>query len=644
MLVKTAGYEVAGNMPGESIDMSLSADSLDHIMDILSDLYSNRPAAIVREYGTNAIDAHIISGQNLPVKITTPNRLNPNLIIQDFGAGMSKQVLMKTYSKYGASTKRGNDLEAGQLGLGSKSGFAYTDQFTVRSVHDGHCCELIMSRNDRGTAEMTVVFDYATEDHSGVTITIPIKSTDVYAVEQEANKFAMFATPGTVEVDNELNKIPESWTKVADNLYATNSISHHMVVMGNVAYPADLFKSTWVPYRGDRLIAFVEMGQVDFPPSREALKYTFHTEKTIDAIETYMHDSIAEQVKEDVGENKSRQSLVQAYQKTVKWHHYVAVKLPGDISLDDVARGTEHTSATLPVDIDNSADTISNYNANVRKRTDVKPNMAILEIANKMDTEFYAVTDYEGVRLTRDQARKILSVDSDFAGREIILFQNGADEVADLFNNWKHISWNDVKKIKLRKTPTATSVDKVGDEYNGVHVHNRRLSSEKLMKTNGPAYYISRSALNEIRTTGLPRGDYKVFIVAAAKQKAFVNKNPHAKSLKEYVNNRRKQINKHIENSEHVKNSLSWSSQRHVFRWVDFTKVTNQDFLNKVKLGKTGYKWCLLSGSSSWYSSNMRSYLEDNYPLIQGSPLSTRTTRNHAMQYVNMIGENNVSA
>lgn len=639
MLVKTNGYDVSGNMPGDAMDMSLSSDSLEHIMDILSDLYSNRPAAIVREYGTNAMDSHIISGQVKPIEIQTPSRLNPNLVIRDFGEGMSKQVLIDTYSKYGASTKRGNNLEAGQLGLGSKSGFAYTDQFTVRSVNNGHCCELIMSRNDRGAAEMTIAVDYATDDPSGVTITIPIKSFDVELVISEVQDFATYATPGTVSVNGKINEIPEHWEKIADNLYCSSEISHHMIVMGNVAYPAKIFDNIWMPYRAKRIIAFVGMGEVDFVPSRENLKYTLHTQRTILNIEQYLLDSITEQAKDLIENADTIRSKIQAYKLVRQWDRYfpngiVAIDFREEI--EEAVGNSKFFRSKMPHDISDRHDRIYNEHHEV---------LTFDKIAHIIDSDRTVVTGFPSDRVSRDQARKILAMKPNLAGQSVLMFEEENEVIKDIFTDWTFLSWEDFKSVRVARPRNSKPKNKTqeGDLYLADLVHHRKMGyNPRMMKVTGPSYYCSQSELNEMSTQSFPREDFKLFIVIPSRQAAFAKKNPHAKSLKDYVRTRQIQIRNHINGSDNIMKALEYShSPIQIRRSVQVGKITNQDFLSKIRLAQTGHKWAAL-GERYYGGRAFSEYISKNYPLVRLYSYNSALEQEHMTDYINMIGEKNV--
>lgn len=108
-------------------------------MTILRDnIYTDKILAVLREYSSNAWDAHRMVGRgDLPIQITLPDNDSPSLVIRDFGPGMSPREVFCIYTQYGESTKRGTDDAVGMMGIGSKSAFAYSDSFTVTSWNGG---------------------------------------------------------------------------------------------------------------------------------------------------------------------------------------------------------------------------------------------------------------------------------------------------------------------------------------------------------------------------------------------------------------------------------------------------------------------------------------------------------------------------
>src|SRR4051794_3841103 len=124
MLADKSDIQIESTVTGDRVPMTLDETALVHIMSVLTNLYSDPEYAIIREYATNAWDAHIEAGILRPIEVVTPTDLSPYLSIQDWGVGLDKDGIERIYSKYGASTKRESNDFNGQLGMGCKSALA----------------------------------------------------------------------------------------------------------------------------------------------------------------------------------------------------------------------------------------------------------------------------------------------------------------------------------------------------------------------------------------------------------------------------------------------------------------------------------------------------------------------------------------
>lgn len=89
---------------------------------------------MIRELSCNAKDAHVDAGKgDVPFEIHLPNDLEPWFAVTDFGIGLSHEDVTGLYRTYFDSTKTKSNDVTGQFGIGSKSPFAYVDQFTVEA-------------------------------------------------------------------------------------------------------------------------------------------------------------------------------------------------------------------------------------------------------------------------------------------------------------------------------------------------------------------------------------------------------------------------------------------------------------------------------------------------------------------------------
>ena len=103
----------------QSVSFGIKESGLSHIFNVLrNQLYSDKILAVIREYSTNAVDAHIEVGKaDLPILVTLPSALTPEFKVRDFGRGLTETQVSEIYAMYGESTKRGTNEQIGHLKL-----------------------------------------------------------------------------------------------------------------------------------------------------------------------------------------------------------------------------------------------------------------------------------------------------------------------------------------------------------------------------------------------------------------------------------------------------------------------------------------------------------------------------------------------
>lgn len=277
------------NVEGESIAMTVDKANMGHVMYLLRNAYSDSEYACIREYATNARDAHIEAGVTRPIEVTTPNTFSPFLRIKDYGVGLDANDIREIYSQYGTSTKRSSNDFNGALGIGCKSALAYSQQFTVIATKDGRQLTVSVALDNEGVGTMTPVSDEPTDEPNGVEVMIPVKAQNQMA--EKAEKFFRAWEPGTVLLNGKEPK-PFDGLKVGDNMLVREGTGEgDIVVMGNVPYPVEQGKIAHGLAKGGfrtpnySLVVFVKIGEVAFPPSREALDYEHpRTQTTLQTI------------------------------------------------------------------------------------------------------------------------------------------------------------------------------------------------------------------------------------------------------------------------------------------------------------------------------------------------------------------------
>lgn len=333
MQPNTTVVKSMGDLGGTKVAMQFDVNSIEHIMKVLTDLYSDPIGAIIREYSTNALDSHKAVGQTRPVEVTLPTMFDASFKVKDFGLGLSVDDITNIYSQYGASTKRGTNDQTGMLGLGCKSGLTYSDQFVVNSVKGGVKVSVVVSRTESGAGIMEILDTVYTNYPNSVEIVIPTKAGDHRTFENKAAEFYKYWPKGSVLVNGgEPERFDASnAVKITDSIYLVNNVESHKIVMGDVAYPVDFDKIAFknasrqrYNYSNWGLIAFVGMGEVNFTPSREQLHMTRLTTSTLANIGEEFDKNIVARIESEISNATDFQD---AWKKFNDWTKPLNIKV-----------------------------------------------------------------------------------------------------------------------------------------------------------------------------------------------------------------------------------------------------------------------------------------------------------------------------
>lgn len=271
-----------------------SSEDLVYIFDILrSKLYSNKIAAVVREYSTNAADANVENGmRDRPVTITAPTRMSPEFKVRDYGRGLSEDDIRNVYCMYGRSTKRNSNEYTGQLGLGSKSGFAYGDSFTIVSYKDGRKHTYTAYIDETRLGSIAKISESETTEESGIEIVIPVNISDISSFEKEIIKAVKYfkVKPNVVNISNLAFQSDQKqlisgsgWViyEEQNGQYDNRAVA----IMGNIGYPINIQTLTNSNYGANALTTPIciefAIGELSISANREELEYNDTTKKTI---------------------------------------------------------------------------------------------------------------------------------------------------------------------------------------------------------------------------------------------------------------------------------------------------------------------------------------------------------------------------
>jgi hypothetical protein len=279
---------VHGGGATNSVSFDISHEDVAHIMGILRDtLYSDKVMAVLREYSANAWDAHRSVGKgDVPIKVTLPTLSDPTLSIRDYGPGLSVEEIGRVFTKYGKSTKRDDNVAVGMLGIGSKSGFAYSDSFTITSWHGGRRYEYvaIIDASEKGKCDLLFEEAIDGKPETGLEIKIAVNPRDISEFTTKAQSFFAYFDPPPV-INTFISKFTPTWDagdagKIT-TLHDYYNNSKWVVLMGCVPYRVDLGQlragvdGEGLPRCVDNIggVLHAKIGDVQIAASREELKY-----------------------------------------------------------------------------------------------------------------------------------------------------------------------------------------------------------------------------------------------------------------------------------------------------------------------------------------------------------------------------------
>lgn len=267
---------------------------------VLSDsLYSNKIGSLVREVCSNAADSHIAAQRrDVPFIVHIPSGLEPWFSVRDFGTGISPANMVNVFCRYFESTKDGSNDEVGGFGLGSKTPYSYTDQFTITSIFEGIERTYSAFIGEGGMPSLALLSENETTEHNGVEINVNVKSDDFNRFSKEvAEQLKFFKVKPEIHnaYDFKFNPIPtdsifeSSYLSLFNSNYSVGTNSY--AIQGQVGYVIDHNQvKAKLSDRGRKdLVEFYTslsrwvfllhfpIGDVGVTASRESMEYTNHT-------------------------------------------------------------------------------------------------------------------------------------------------------------------------------------------------------------------------------------------------------------------------------------------------------------------------------------------------------------------------------
>jgi hypothetical protein len=259
-----------------------------------SGLYANKIKAIIRELSCNATDSHVAAGNvDTPFDVHLPNSLEPWFSIRDYGTGLSHAQVTQIYTTYFESTKTASNEFIGALGLGSKSPFSYTDNFTVTAIKDGVKGVYTAFINESGVPSIAKMMDESTTEPSGVEVRFAVEERyDFGKFRDEARSvYTYFKQRPIVSGDVSFEFRDPTYIEkdIIPGVHSTESHRYGSIaIMGNIAYPIDVPQADKAlghlhTLLNCGLVMEFGIGELDFQASREGLSYIPQTINAIKA-------------------------------------------------------------------------------------------------------------------------------------------------------------------------------------------------------------------------------------------------------------------------------------------------------------------------------------------------------------------------
>lgn len=573
MRPNTAVATRVGDLGGEKVAMSFDQNSLAHIMSVLTDLYSDPELAILREYSTNALDAQIRAGVTRPIEVSTPNGLSPFVKIKDYGIGMDAEDIRNVYSQYGASTKRESDEFTGMLGLGCKAALTYTNQFTVNAVKDGIRTQVVVSRTEDGSGVMEILSQTETDDGNGVEISVPVKRNNLF--HRKAIDFFRFWDEGTILLNgSEPERI--SGRKLTEEMTLVQNLEQDYVIMGNVTYPIDneheIHHRNWQSRFG--VVTRVEIGDVSFTPSREALQYTLRTEKTLDAIRDKFNQNLKAAAQRDID---ASENCLDAVKALCDW---------SKILYGGIRRGNtfEYRGEEIPLDI-----RIVGMNFRLhysRGAVDETRYESIDALSNRV--VIYNYTNVDIKAHNREKIRLWIDKQDGLPHKNTVLV---VDELPEIFGKWvtdEHcFDWEEVKKVRAERQKAPKS-EPTYDVYSSTGFRVKTLSEVGDESTKA---LISSAQIKEF-DSGFIRGihsefpDVHIVRLAVNRWDKLKRERKNVKSLHSVIAERYKEVVDSLTEADKTYMMLDYNS-RYVLPNLDQTRIKDPELVKMVEASKT---------------------------------------------------------
>lgn len=304
--------EVVGGSGSSSFSIAMNAKAFR----VLSDtLYQNKIGSIVREICCNAYDSHVAANcKDKPFEVHLPDAFEPWFSVKDYGVGLTPEEVRTVLTVYFQSTKDQSNDSIGAFGLGAKTPFSYTDQFTVTSIKNGKKTIYSAFISESGVPDIIEMLSTDTTEPTGVEVKVSVRREDYIKFKSELQSQLRFFNVKPVV------NMPVSYDGFTDivvsntNLIIGKSKSGYnniYIVQGNVGYILD--QQQLAGKIGNDEMDFIRqvgsfysiqlnfnIGEIGVTASREGIEYTKNTVKSIESKVSIAMTEVAKLVETEI--------------------------------------------------------------------------------------------------------------------------------------------------------------------------------------------------------------------------------------------------------------------------------------------------------------------------------------------------------
>ena len=327
----------------------------------LSDkMYTNKQLAAIREYSTNAADAHAVVNKPISeIIVTFPTMDDLNFSVRDFGTGLNEDQIRNVYCVFGESTKRNSNEFNGLLGYGCKAGFASADSFTVTSWNNGTKSIYQCIKGDTTKLHSAILLSRSNSDEpTGIEVKIPVQSSDMWSFHREATHFYKYwpVLPTMVNMNEsyqetmkEFHSLPailkgEGWEIRPKGSNSASAVAY----MGWVPYSVNLdtmyhrmsldnkSRGLFEILKNNEVTFYFKMGELQFVDSREQLEYTSFTIDALSIRIKGIFSSIKDSIQSKISTGDTLWDAKIIYNSIFGYNNKSEEKVDGDNTPDNI--------------------------------------------------------------------------------------------------------------------------------------------------------------------------------------------------------------------------------------------------------------------------------------------------------------------